>query len=178
MTKLLIQLRKATKSLHDTIEKTTPLTKIMQTPLHKDSYIQALNYLYPPIFQLESSLDKFMPEFNYQARHPLLALDLKNLGTHPPKIKNLSHLQLSCEIQKYGHFYVLVGSQLGGHIIANHINQHANNLSTLFFDSSDKQVWKQLINTINQATFNQEQEAQIIKAATTAFELFLPSKDI
>lgn len=178
MPELITQLRQATHSLHTRIEKTTPLAKVLQTPLHQETYIQALNYLYSPIFQLETAISKFMPEFHYQARHPLLAEDLKSLGAYLPEVEKLPHLELSCEVQKYGYFYVLIGSQLGGYMIAAHIKKHAQGLSSLFFDSSNKKSWQYFIKKIKQTSFNQDQEAHIMHAAITAFELFLLPKDI
>ncbi len=175
--KILENIRKQTKSLHEQIEQENKAKYILDHSITEEDYKILLIQNYIAYRVVESEIKRFIPEFSTD-KSDRIYLDLISFGL--PIHTEIKHFrkQFNCSnyLESLGASYVLEGSAMGGMLLAREL-QNCTNLQTKkhhFFngDRNNAKSWNAFLKTINNTDFTEEEQQIIVEKAKETFLFF------
>lgn len=167
-------LRTVTMAAHQRLHGHPLLAPLLQPTVTKDACTAALAALYGFHAGIERHLD------GAPARAVLIRRDLETLGLAPGKIATLAVADrlpaLTSEAARLGCRYVMVGSYLGGRVIAAHLERRLGlrpETGTAFFSGAAAAVgplWRDLLEALETRVTTPEQRTAAGAAAVATFE--------
>lgn len=171
------QLKQRTAEIHESLEDHRLLRKMMRKELNREEYAEFLKQNYIAYRQIEaafteSEIHQLYPDHMISG---WVEADLSALGNSIPSNQNV--IALSSLEEQLGALYVILGSMMGGAMIAKVLLDNDQlELDQQQFYSPDAHrrmhYWRDFKDYINKQDFNQDQIDQMVSGAHKAFGAF------
>jgi heme oxygenase len=176
---LLDELREATREAHGTLDRELSASRAFE---ERTSHVDFLRASYHAVAALESALSEAENNpLQGRPRAALLAEDLADLEAALPAAGSLPDRQPTCG-QALGLAYVLLGSSLGGQVLARRVDAAFGSgvIPTRYLRSNGQAVgaqWRAFLSALDAwgERSSAEQRASACAAARSAFTLFSDS---
>lgn len=174
-------LKISTKTLHSKTEQALNARFVFNADFSEKQYTHLLYKLYFAYAEIEhniinhsesESINYFISNY-FESKAPLIQSDLQvhSIHTHKPEILSF----ITNPHKALGAMYVMKGSDAGGRLILNEIQNKAKNwplFSANFYQAAAKSYdsWNNFKADINQADFTNNQKADMVEGASIAFK--------
>lgn len=171
-------LREATASLHEQIEKENLARHVMDHSISLEDYRLLLLQNYIAYAVTENAIGRHLEEY-VGAKHLQLEKDLQALQVEIPPFLNTFRegFSINNEIEALGAAYVVEGSAMGGMLIAREL-KHCDKLASVeqhhFFNGDRNNIrgWKTFMKQVNATNFSAAEEAEAAEKAKETFRFF------
>lgn len=166
--------KKATKELHEQVEKENLARFIMDHSIDMETYRLLLLQNYLAYKKTETAIGTYIKGYE-GTKHQQLSKDLENLDVTEVSID--PHFSCNSLAEAFGAAYVVEGSALGGMVLAKNIPQCSglSSVETHYFFNGDRdnlKAWKDFKNELSKQDFSEKEQLEATEKAKDTFRFF------